>query len=342
MLKRKQTITRDDVAKRAGVSPATVSRVVTGTGRVGEQCRAHVQQIIVEMGYKPNHYASTLASRRAKIIGIIVPNLLGPFYGALVSGIEEIARNQNYKVLIANTDGEELKEQNAILSFRKHGCESIVLHSNRTCDETLLAWMRQNKALVLINRLLPDMQHRCVWLDNQFGAQTQVNYLINHQHTKIAFIGSDSGIHEATERYTSWLNTLKYAGIKQSRKLLVECSYNHQDATEALDILLSRDEAFTAIVTFNDVMAVAAINRLKQLGIKVPEQISVIGFDDLYFADFCRPKLTTIRYPVKEMAECAANLAIELIDNNDELNETNLTYKFNPSLIKRSSVTQNR
>jgi LacI family transcriptional regulator len=329
-------VTIKDVARVAGVSTATVSRVVHDGDKVGEICRARVKKIIDELGYRPNSNARALVSKTSTTLGVVTPRLSMTFFGCLAAGAEKAARENNYKLLMSNSLYETKTELEAIASLREHSCDAIILHSEYSDEKTLLNLAEEIPGLVFINRFISKLAHRCVWLDNEAGAYQIAQYLINKGHKKFAVITSVYQNHDPEFRVKGIKNALRDAGIELNAELIQESTANMKGGEEAVAKLLAKKIEFTAIIAYNDLMAVGALNALQDAGVKVPETISVVGFDNLYLSRACRPQLTTMNYPIEDMATYAANLAIKLSNGEADLN--NRTHLFIPELIERRSV----
>jgi len=329
-------VTIKDVARVAGVSTATVSRVIHGEGQVGDECRARVKKIVEELGYRPNTNAQALVRRTSMTLGVVTPRLSMTFFGCLAAGAENAAREHNYKLLMCNSLYETKTELEAIDSLREHSCDAIVLHSEYSDESTLIKLANQISGLVLVNRFIPQIANRCVWLDNEAGSKKLTEYLIKKGHTKIAVATSVYRNHDPELRLKGVIQAMKDVGLKFNQDLIIESTANLKGGEEAALKLLEKDIPFTAVIAYNDLMAVGVMNTLQDNGVKVPEDVSVVGFDNLYISRACRPGLTTMNYPVEEMANHAASLAIELSSNKRK--NTNQTHLFIPELIERSSV----
>jgi LacI family transcriptional regulator len=329
-------VTIKDVARVAGVSTATVSRVVHGGGQVGDDCRARVKKIIEELGYRPNSNARALVSKTSTTLGVVTPRLSMAFFGSLAAGAEIAARNNKYKLLMSNSLYETKTELEAIESLREHSCDAIVLHSEYSDEKTLLELAKKIPGLVLINRFIPKLAHRCVWLDNLAGSQEITRYLLERGHRDIAIVTSVYQNNDPELRVQGVKKTLQEAGISFNPELLAESTANLKGGEDAIEILLARGVKFTAVIAYNDLMAVGAMNRLQDRGIKVPEDVSVVGFDNLFVSRSCRPQLTTMNYPIEEMATYAADLAIKL--STDSAGAHSQTHLFMPELVERDSV----
>lgn len=325
-----------DVAKVAGVSIATVSRVIHNKGKVGDVCRARVKKVIEELGYRPNSNASALASKTSNTIGVVTPKLSMPFFGSLASGVEKGARENNFKLLMANSLYETESELNAIESLREHNCKAIILHSEYSDEATLIKLVKEIPGLVLINRYIPELSNRCVWLDNVSGSHVATKYLLDNGHKDFAIVTSVYQNRDPGCRVESIKSTLEKNEIKLPLKNIEESTANIEGGEQAVKALLAKGSKFTALLAYNDLMAIGAIHALFDAGLRVPEDVSVIGFDDLIVGRACRPRLTTMHYPVEEMAHYATNLAIKLSDTSERPSKQ--THLFIADLVERDSV----
>ncbi|MGJ8680536.1 LacI family DNA-binding transcriptional regulator [Paraglaciecola sp.] len=336
-------VTIKDVARVAGVSPSTVSRVVRGQGKVGKKCRAKVQKIINEMGYRPNTNARALVSRRSELVGVITPVLHKPFFGSIAHGAEREARKERFRVMTLNSLNDTDAELDAVSSLREHGCQNIILHSKYGDEEKLAELAEQIPGLVFISRFMPSIAPRCIWLDNVSGGRLAADYLYKKGHRDVAIISFNSQNQDQEERIQGVKQGLAGKGVnipdenimfpinEKPHKLGIQ-GY----CASAVAELYAKGAKFTAIVTYNDEMAIAVMNALFDMGKSVPEDVSVIGFDDLDIAKICRPALTTIRYPIVEMAEYATKLSLSLTSKEPEGFER--THLFMPTIVERNSV----
>jgi len=336
-------VTIKDVARVAGVSPSTVSRVVRGQGKVGKKCRAKVQKIIDEMGYRPNTNARALVSQRAELVGIVTPALHKPFFGSIAYGAEMAARKKSFQVMMRNSHNEPEHEIDAINSLREHGCENIILHSKGGDPEELKQLAEKIPGLVFINRFLPDLASRCIWLDNVSGGRMIGDYLYKQGHKDIAIASLNIHYNDQQDRISGVTQFYASKSINIPKLNIVCRTEAGDDVTTleeycrfAIDELYKRNAKFTAIVAYNDEMAICLMNALFDIGKRVPDDVSVIGFDDLDFAHKCRPALTTVRYPIVEMSQYATKLSLQMTLEKEDVVER--THLFMPKLIERKSV----
>lgn len=330
-------VTVKDVAKVAGVSTATVSRVINGQGKVGEQCRARVSKVIKELGYKVNQKKSTKISVNSPVIGLVTPKISMSFFGMLAAGAEETARELGCNLMICNTLYEKESELSSLKSLVKQGCKSIILHSEYTDASELIALADEIPGLVIINRYIPELSERCVWFDNISSALSGANYIIDQGHKDIAVISSIYQNGDPSARLLGTKQAALQRGISLESDRIFEAAANIEGGIEATNELINSGKPFSAIIAYNDLMAIGALQALNKAGIKVPEQVSVLGFDNLPVARAAVPQLTTLSYPIEEMAKYAVNLSMSLLDNKPQ--QTNLTHLFTSKLVERDSVS---
>ena len=325
-----------DVAKIAGVSIATVSRVVNQQDNVAPQSRIRVEKVIAEIGYRPNIAAKALKKKHNKLIGIVTPNLSMSFFGTLACGAEKAARELGYSLLMRNSLYETESEVESIESLIQANCESIILHSEYSDESTLIELTEKYPGLVIINRFIPKIADRCVWLDNTSSSQQATNYLLDQGHEKLAVITSIYQNRDPAARLTGVKQAMLLRGVNLDADAIEESTANMDGGKQAVKALLDKGIEFTGLLAYNDLMAIGAIHALTEAGKRVPEDVSVIGFDDLPMARACLPKLTTMHYPIEEMANYATRLAIKLVKS--EKNELSSTHLFLSELkIRRST-----
>lgn len=329
-------ITLNDVANKAGVSPSTVSRVLNGTGRVSDKVRTQVKKVIKEMGYQPNSNARALASSKSEVFGLVISNISTPFNGHLSSGISELIHKCNYKLLVTNSYDIKENELNAIQSFRAQGCQNILIHTHVLSDEELIGLANEIKGLVIINRLVQKISNRCIWLDNVLGGQMAAQHCLDNGHEKIVTLMHKHGSNDDTSRLAGIESTLNNAGIALDNDAILYGEGGEALGRRLAVELIKSDIEFTAVIAYNDLIAIGALNEFQDQGIKVPEDVSIVGFDDMYICTMTRPQLTTIHHPIAEMAKYAAELSIELTSLKNDLH--NKTHMFIPTLIERQSV----
>ncbi|MFB9136637.1 substrate-binding domain-containing protein [Vibrio olivae] len=326
-----------DVAKQAGVSIATASRVINNAPHTSQAAVVAVKEAMEKLGYRPNANARALVSKSSNTIGVLVNDVSAPFFGTMVKAIDTIASEQEKQLLIGSGYHNATKERNAINLLINSRCESLVIHSKGMSDSELCDLANEIPGMVLINRVVPGMASRCIALDNKKGSYIATEHLIRNGHKHIGYICSSHNIEDAIDRREGYLDALRDHGI-EIREEYIE--YGEPDETggeQAIVNLLAKNIPLTAVATYNDYMAAGSMALLQENGLRIPDDMSVIGFDDGHIARYIYPRLTTIRYPIQAMANEAVKLSLQLVhDENAAQNERKL---FMPILIKRSSVS---
>nr|WP_113867868.1 HTH-type transcriptional regulator GalR [Brenneria salicis]NMN90945.1 LacI family transcriptional regulator [Brenneria salicis ATCC 15712 = DSM 30166]RBP60523.1 LacI family transcriptional regulator [Brenneria salicis ATCC 15712 = DSM 30166]RLM30146.1 transcriptional regulator GalR [Brenneria salicis ATCC 15712 = DSM 30166] len=325
-----------DVARLSGVSVATVSRVINNSPKASSASRAAVHRAMAELKYHPNANARALAHQSAETLGIVVADVSDPFFGAMVKSVEQIAQATGKFLLIGNGYHNADQEKKAIEQLIRHRCAGLVVHAKMISDQELAALMNHIPDMVLINRTLPGYESRCVALDDRYGSWLSTRHLIQQGHQRIGFLCSDHPISDASDRLQGYIDALQEHGIEPNERLIARASPDEPGGEAAMTVLLSRGGEMTAIVCYNDSMAAGALSVLSDNGINVPQDMSVVGFDDVLVARYLRPRLTTVHYPVAAMAIHAAQLAIALSQGKPRKDTTNM---FSPTLVRRDSVS---
>ena len=326
-----------DVAREAGVSIATTSRVINNAPHTSEKAIIAVKKAMETLGYRPNSNARALVSKTSNTIGVLVNDVSAPFFGSMVKAIDTVANEQGKQVLIGNGYHDATKEKNAIDLLINSRCESLVVHSKGLSNDVLIQLANEVPGLVLINRLIPEIASRCIALDNYKGSYLATEHLIRQGHRHIAYICSSHNIDDAYDRKTGYLQALQDNGIDVKEEYIEYGEPDEEGGEQAVINLIAKNTPITAIATYNDYMAAGCMALLQENGIRIPEDMSVIGFDDGHIARYIYPRLTTIRYPIQIMANEAVNLSLKLANNAEEkeLNEHKL---FIPILVRRTSV----
>lgn len=329
-------LTIRDVARLAGVSVATVSRVLNNSTHVSPDTRDSVMKAVAQLGYRPNANAQALATQVSDTIGVVVMDVSDAFFGALVKAVDMVAQQYQKNVLIGNSYHEAEKERNAIEVLIRQRCNALIVHSKALSDEELAAFMEQVPGMVLINRSVPGYLHRCVGLDNVSGAVMATRMLLNNGHQRIGYLASSHRIEDNEQRYEGWLRALHEREIVPLDSWLASGSPDMQGGEAAMVELLGRNPGLTAVFAYNDSMAAGALTALKDNGVAVPQHFSLIGFDDIPIARYTDPQLTTVRYPVASMAKLATELALQGAAGKLD---SSATHCFMPTLVRRHSVT---
>ena len=328
-------ITIRDVARQAGVSVATVSRVLNNSALVSPDTRDVVMKAVTQLGYRPNANAQALATQVSDTIGVVVMDVSDAFFGALVKAVDTVAQQHQKYVLIGNSYHEAEKERHAIEVLIRQRCSALIVHSKALSDDELSDFMQHTPGMVLINRILPGYETRCVALDDRYGAWLATRHLIQQGHTRIGYLCSNHDISDAEDRLQGYYAALEESGLPCNDRLVTFAEPDESGGEQAMTELLGRGRHFSAVACYNDSMAAGAMGVLNDNGIDVPREISLIGFDDVLISRYVRPRLTTVRYPIVTMATQAAELALALAEQRPA---PEITHLFSPTLVRRHSV----
>ena len=341
--KRLFMVTIKDVAREAGVSVATVSRVINNEPRVSQDTKSNVSAVMKRIGYRPNANARALVTKKSTTLGVVIPELQDPFFAALSHGADKVARNFGMQLLLSTGLRSAQSERDALELLLERRCDAIVMHSKNMPEEELTELCATVPGLIIIDRYIEAIADRCVWLDNYEGGRAAARHLLALGHKNIACISTKSILEDPVQRLEGFVEVLKKEANISIPEHLIEYAESNQLGGElaAKQLLakqaLAKGAPITAIFVFNDAMAIGVITSLIDSGLRVPEDISIVGFDDVLLARYSRPKLTTLRYPIEEMAEQAALLALKY-RNNKEVDPTCCYYKYVPTFITREST----
>lgn len=324
-----------EVSALAGVSLATVSRVMNGGTRVSEKTREKVTQAMETLNYRPNSMARSLASNCSNSVGILVSELHGPIYGEMMSGIEQQLRTAGKHVIIAAGHSDEASEKDGIEFLIDRSCDALILHVEAVSDEYLIELAKTDHAFILINRYIAQISENCISLDNRQGGYIATKALLDHGHRDIAYISGPLWKSDASDRYQGHQQALAEFGISCDAQLLFEGTFQEQAGSEGMKTLLQKNISFSAVVCANDETAAGAMHAARDHGLSIPDNISIMGFDNVILAQYVYPKLCTVNYPVLEMGSMAANW---ILRNIYKTRKQETKHVFKPELVWRDSV----
>jgi len=326
-----------DVARLANVSITTVSRVINNKSEgVSEETRQRVLQVMENLNYQPNRVARGLVTRRTNTLGLILPDITNPFFPEIARAVEDTANKHGYNIILCNTDDRSDKEELYIRVLKSKCVDGIVFTSSTTPVFRHVRQLRHYKMpFVLLDRYFYDEQLPGVYTDGCQGMHEITRFVLEMGHREIAYIGGPNEAPNSMYRYAGFERALKDFGLALDKELIVEGNYKISGGREGVLELLGRGRDFTAVVCANDLMAVGAMEELKGAGFRIPEDVSVTGFDDIPMAKYVEPKLTTVAQPCYQMGEMATELLIKLIEEKP-IEDVVITLK--PRLIIRDSV----
>jgi LacI family transcriptional regulator len=321
----RRSVTRDDVAALAGVSASTVSYVVnSGPRPVSEATRQRVHAAMDELGYRPNSVAASLRRRRTSTIGLLLPGLLNSYFADIAEEVERVASARGYSVVLRQSGFDTERERrsvNALIDDRIAGAVWVPLGES----QALMAKMTHfGIPLVLLDRVPTPMLDsvragliRLVSADNVLGGRLATEHLISLGHRRIALIWMPPALTHNQGRLAGYKQALAEAGIEFDPTLVVGGGYSYEAGRAAARVLLDRPDPPTAIFANYDVLAIGALRGIREAGLRVPEDVSVVGFDDIEQASFAHPTLTTIAQPKQQMGRLSAELLTRLIADDN-------------------------
>lgn len=302
-----------DIARAAKVSHSTVSRALRGSPLVNPETRELIRRIAAEKGYSPSAVARSLVTRRTNTIGVVVTSIADPFVGEVVSGIESQMLERGYSVILATCHAEPDREIRAVRGFQERRVDGILVTASRVGALYRQMLEETHAPIVLINNQHAGEFAWHVSIDNPAGARLMTGHLIGLGHRRIGYIGDRFGLHSDDERLAGYRARLEEGRIPFAPELIAYGDGRAESGLEAMRQLLDLPEPPTAVFCYNDMQAFGAMRAVRERGLRVPADISIGGFDDLFLASYSDPPLTTIRQPKQEMGCQAAAILLDLI-----------------------------
>jgi DNA-binding LacI/PurR family transcriptional regulator len=327
-----------DIARLARVSHPTVSRALQNSPLVNAKTAEKIRRIASEAGYRASAVARGLVTRRTRTIGLVVTTVSDPFTSEVVTGIEQTANDHGYCVFLADSNADPDREKKIVQSFAEQRVDGIIVTSSRVGALYLPLLSEMMVPIVLVNDQHPGAFVHSVMICNQEGSRAVADHLVESGHRRIAYIGDQFGYQSDTERFAGYREALDAAGIPFHPELAVRGDGKPEAAMRAMDQLLALSDPPTAVCCYNDMTALGAMRSIRMHGLRVPEEISVAGFDDLFIASYTDPPLTTVRQPMRRMGQLAMENLIKLMSGQ----ETVVKIKIKAELIVRESTAKVR
>ncbi|MFC4076991.1 LacI family DNA-binding transcriptional regulator [Salinithrix halophila] len=330
-------VTIRDVAKRAGVSIATVSRVLNKSKPVSDELKKRIMDAVEETGYLPNAVARSMIQKRTGLFGVIIPEIFNPYFSGLVEGIESVSKEFQYHLMLSVSEKDPEREKELLQIYRSRQMEGIILAAARLEEDQKEILARLGIPCVVIGQRVKGLKAPSVVINNWKAAFEATDYLIQLGHRRIGMIGGPFwDVASGQERYQGFRDALASRALPCREEWVSEGEgFLVEDGYKGMEILHSAPELPTAVFCACDRIAVGAIRYLEGQGLQVPEDVSVIGFDDEELASIIHPRLTTIRHSPFEMGRRAATLLTEMLHGNQSL-QTAETLEH--SLIVREST----
>ena len=333
---RARRATIEVVALRAGVSRQTVSRAINNKGEISPETRDRVLAAAHDLGYRPSSIARGLKTKRTATLGLVVPDIANPFFAEIARAASETAFAAEYTVLLCNTDEHPEREITVLSQLEAHRVDGIVLVSSRLSDQQLQAAISGWTPMVFINRLIPPSRGRgCILVNEAEAMREAIGHLLERGHRRIGFVGCTSRSRSGRERRRGYLEASERSGLAFQPDWCVECAPNVDGGREAARCLLQAQPELTALLCYNDLVAVGTVQACRALGRSIPKDCAVVGWDDIPLARYLSPALTTLDMPKWRSGVRAMSLLQRLIEDTS-LSPTPI--RLDADLIVRAST----
>jgi LacI family transcriptional regulator len=330
-------VTLKELARRAGVHASTISRVANNDPRlrISPDKRAQIESLLRETEYRPNGVARGLKLRQSLVVAVVIPDITNPFFAALFRGIEDGAAPRGYNVLLCNTDGSPERQRSHLHSLTARRVDGVILASSFVKDPSV-RWLRHHGLpYVLVNRFSDDGADPFVGSDDLLGGRFATHHLVALGHRRIAHLAGQSTVSTGILRRRGYLDALSQAGLPADPALIVESGYMEDGGARAAERLLTSANPPTAIFAVTDMAAIGAMRQARRMGRRIPQEVAIVGYNDIPLATRLDPALSTMHVPIHEFGTVAAQLLLEEIDTGKI---TPRRVVFNPELVVRGST----
>jgi len=319
-------ITIKDIAKITGVSHSTVSRALGGNSLISEETSLRIRKVARELGYQPSAAARSLKTNQTKVIGVIVNSIDDPFFSEILFGIEDAAQQAGYSLFIAASHYDLLREQNIVQTMMEQRTDGVIICSSSFSADKGRQLLANGFPVVVVNYKANENFNYSIYHDDVDGSQQLTRHLLELGHTKIAYLGNIKSGRTSLDRLSGFQNEMHKAGIRIPPEFIYEVEGSEPDLGEkGLNHFLICSERPTAIMCFNDMLALGLLKACQRSGIRVPDDLSVTGFDNITFSAYTTPPLTTLDQPKYSIGNEAAQLLLELLAT--KIDNSNYTHK---------------
>jgi LacI family transcriptional regulator len=322
------------VAERAGVSVATVSRVLNGNGYVGKETERRIRQAMEELNFEPNALARGLAGKKMHIISLVLPDITNPFFPELARAVEDVCRQHRFTLFLCNSDDQWQREKEYIEALKRRNTAGIIFATQSLVSADIQNLIDAQIPVIVLDRVIDRSACSVIRVNNMKGAEIGVRHLLEVGCRKIAHVYGPPEISTAKERMIGYEESVK-AFPWYSPSLMVPGYFTFEGGIQAVDVLLARHPDVDGIFCGNDMMAIGVLKALQRRGIRVPEQIAVCGFDGIKMSEIVEPELTTVAQPIYRMGSLAANALIRQIKGEPLRSQV---YEMEVTLLARQST----
>jgi LacI family transcriptional regulator len=330
-------VTLKELAARARVHPSTISRVANHDPklRIAPPTRLRIEALLRETEYRPNGVARGLKLRQTLVLAVVIPDITNPFFAALFRGVEDAASPSGYNVLLCNTDGSPARQRSHLQSLHARRVDGVIMASSFLKDPTV-RWLRhQGVPYVLVNRFSDEGQDAFVGSDDLVGGRLATEHLVELGHRRIGHLAGKLTVSTGVMRRRGYLAALAQRGLPADPRLVVESGYTEEGGVRAAERLLAVPDRPTAIFAVTDMTAVGALGVARRMGLRIPEDVAIVGYNDIPLATRMVPALTTVHVPIHDFGAAAARLLLEQIETGEPSRQRVV---FNPELIVRGST----
>ena len=308
------SVTMRDVARKAGVSIKTVSRVVNNQGEISEVTRQRVSAVIDELGYRPNRIARAMVTQRTHTIGLVIPDITNPFFSEMTRSVQGFAWTRDYNTFLCSSDEDPQEALQALHSLAAQGVDGIILFAYRASDDGLKAFADRYRPIVFINRLFEHPNVSPIMVDNYRGARLAVDYLIDRGHTAIGMLSGMYPSLDKIRRVKGFRDGLVARGLPVVDDWILPGLPTLDHGYVSAQRLLTQYPQVTAIFAYNDLLALGALRACHELGRRVPTDCAILGFDDIRLAAMVTPALTTIHVDKRDLGQQAMTRLLAMLD----------------------------
>lgn len=326
-----------DIANKTGLGLATISKYLNG-GNVLEKNKIAIEEAISELDYKVNEFARSLKTSKSKTIGVVIPELSNIFVTSIITVIEDILRKNGYSIIVADCRTDEVLEEEAINFMMSKRVDGIICMPVSMNGKSLKQAVDGNIPIILIDRRLDNIYADVVMVDNITASDNAISYLVKKGHKEIGIVVGPKEIFTSQERLKGYKNALKRENIDVNQDNIIYSNYTVQGGYESLKELIETNKGMTAVFMTNYEMTLGAIIAINELGIKIPDDLSFIGFDNLQLSRVVVPKLTIVDQPLDEIGKNTADLMLIRLGESDT--NSKKTIQLTTKLIERESVKE--
>jgi LacI family transcriptional regulator len=330
-------VTLKELAALANVHPSTISRVANNDPglRIAAATRSRIESLLRETGYQPNGIARGLKLRQTNVLAVVIPDVTNPFFAALFRGVEDAAAPAGFNVLLCNTDGLPERQRSHLQGLQARRVDGVILASSFLKDPSVRELRRQRRPYVLVNRFSDEGEDPFVGSDDLLGGQLATAHLLELGHVRVGHLAGKSTVSTGLLRRRGYLAAHMLAGLPSDPNLIVEAGYTEESGALAARRLFSLADPPTAVFAVTDMVAIGAAEVARQMGLRIPQDIAIVGYNDIPLASRVSPGLTTMHVPIHDFGSVAARLLLEQIEHDEPARRR---VRFTPDLIVREST----